>query len=303
VRVVCDAGGRAPCSRAHDTSITSATAIVNDHPRTTRRRVSPIQMLLFASLAVPGSHLRRSSRREGADRLKSHGRGHAIDAGHKLYVRKGRRRSVPAARTRPRGATLSRDTSVDCDREPRMVASIGACPGLGAACAMHHDLVEQGGAPWRALRDRLWEHLAQASRKLALKRARDNRLPQPANVRLPADFWLGTTSPDPQNRASHRSACHDGDESPFRSFGGDGFPAKARSADPSYSGRATTGFRDRSLPPPRLRSVGDLGSPSKPNRNMLDANVIRVLSFGLHTVSSLPWTSPRCPALRRPRLR
>jgi len=65
----------------------------------------------------------------------------------------------------------------------------------------------------RALRDRLWELLAQEIPQLALNGQMENRLPSTLNVRFPGVSGEALLAATPQIAASTGSACHDGDES------------------------------------------------------------------------------------------
>jgi cysteine desulfurase len=160
-------------------------------------------------------------------------------AGHKLYGPKG----VGALYLR-RGTVLEALTlGAGHERGLRPgTENVASIVGLGAACAAaQHDLDGQG-ARVRALRDRLWEQLAQAIPELALNGHADNRLPNTLNVRFPQISGEALLAATPQIAASTGSACHDGDESASAVLLAMGIPAKAALGSIRLTlGRATTG--------------------------------------------------------------
>jgi cysteine desulfurase len=160
-------------------------------------------------------------------------------AGHKLYGPKG----VGALYLR-RGTVLEALTlGAGHERGLRPgTENVASIVGLGAACAMaQHDLDGQG-ARVRALRDRLWEQLAQAIPQLALNGHADDRLPNTLNVRFPQISGEALLAATPQIAASTGSACHDGDESASAVLLAMGIPAKAALGSIRLTlGRATTG--------------------------------------------------------------
>ena len=212
VRVGVDAGGRAYV-RELDTAITSATALVTImHSNNETGVFQPIQEAV------------RFARRVGAcvhtDAAQSVGKVpidvRAMDldllsiAGHKLYGPKG----VGALFVR-RGTDLEPLTlGAGHERGLRPgTENVASIVGLGAACALaQHDLDDEG-ARVRALRDRLWELLAQEIPQLALNGQMENRLPSTLNVRFPGVSGEALLAATPQIAASTGSACHDGDES------------------------------------------------------------------------------------------
>jgi len=207
-----DAGGRAYV-RELDTAITSATALVTImHSNNETGVFQPIQEAV------------RFARRVGAcvhtDAAQSVGKVpidvRAMDldllsiAGHKLYGPKG----VGALFVR-RGTDLEPLTlGAGHERGLRPgTENVASIVGLGAACALaQHDLDDEG-ARVRALRDRLWELLAQEIPQLALNGQMENRLPSTLNVRFPGVSGEALLAATPQIAASTGSACHDGDES------------------------------------------------------------------------------------------
>jgi cysteine desulfurase len=241
VRVGVDAGGRAHVSEL-DTAITSATAIVTImHSNNETGVFQPIQEAVrFARRAGASVH---TDAAQSVGKVPIDVRAMDVDmlsiAGHKLYGPKG----VGALYLR-RGTVLEALTlGAGHERGLRPgTENVASIVGLGAACAMaQHDLDEQG-ARVRALRDRLWEQLAQAIPELALNGHADNRLPNTLNVRFPQISGEALLAATPQIAASTGSACHDGDESASAVLLAMGIPAKAALGSIRLTlGRATTG--------------------------------------------------------------
>ena len=241
VRVGVDAGGRAHVYEL-DTAITSATAIVTImHSNNETGVFQPIQEAVrFARRAGASVH---TDAAQSVGKVPIDVRAMDVDmlsiAGHKLYGPKG----VGALYLR-RGTVLEALTlGAGHERGLRPgTENVASIVGLGAACAMaQHDLDEQG-ARVRALRDRLWEQLAQAIPQLALNGHADNRLPNTLNVRFPKISGEALLAVTPQIAASTGSACHDGDESASAVLLAMGIPAKAALGSIRLTlGRATTG--------------------------------------------------------------
>jgi cysteine desulfurase len=115
--------------------------------------------------------------------------------------------------------------------------NVASIVGLGAACA----IANEQGMRVRALRDRLWEQLAEAVPHLALNGHIENRLPNTLNVRFPRVSGEALLATTPQIAASTGSACHDGDESPSAVLLAMGIPAQEALGSVRLTlGRATT---------------------------------------------------------------
>ena len=131
-------------------------------------------------------------------------------AGHKLYAPKGVgalyvKRGTPLV---PLALGASHERGLRPGTE-----NVASVVGLGVACeAMRRDL-EAAASRMRALRDRLWEHLASAIPGLALNGHRDLRLPNTLNVRFPRAMGTAVLAGAPEVAASTGSACHEGHES------------------------------------------------------------------------------------------
>jgi cysteine desulfurase len=240
VRVGVDAGGRADV-RELDTAITSATALVTImHSNNETGVFQPIQEAVrFARRAGASIH---TDAAQSVGKVPIDVRAMDLDllsiAGHKLYGPKG----VGALFVR-RGTVLEPLTlGAGHERGVRPgTENVASIVGLGAACAMaQHDLDEQG-ARVRALRDRLWEQLAQAIPHLALNGHVENRLPNTLNVRFPRISGEALLAAIPEIAASTGSACHDGDESASAVLLAMGIPAKAALGSVRLTlGRGTT---------------------------------------------------------------
>jgi cysteine desulfurase len=240
VRVGVDAGGRAQIHEL-DVAITSATALVTImHSNNETGVLQPVREAVhFARQAGAGIH---TDAAQSVGKVPIDVRAMDVDllsiAGHKLYGPKG----VGALFVR-RGTDLEPLTlGAGHERGLRPgTENVASIVGLGAACAMaQHDLNEQG-ARVRALRDRLWDQLAQAIPHLALNGHLENRLPNTLNVRFPQVSGEALLAATPQIAASTGSACHGDDESASAVLLAMGIPARAALGSVRLTlGRATT---------------------------------------------------------------
>jgi cysteine desulfurase len=240
VRVGVDAGGRALIHEL-DVAITSATALVTImHSNNETGVLQPVREAVhFARRAGASIH---TDAAQSVGKVPIDVRAMDVDllsiAGHKLYGPKG----VGALFVR-RGTDLEPLTlGAGHERGLRPgTENVASIVGLGAACAMaQHDLNEQG-ARVRALRDRLWDQLAQAIPHLALNGHLENRLPNTLNVRFPQVSGEALLAATPQIAASTGSACHDDDESASAVLLAMGIPARAALGSVRLTlGRATT---------------------------------------------------------------
>jgi cysteine desulfurase len=212
VRVGVDAGGRVHV-RELDTAITSTTALVTImHSNNETGVFQPIQEAVqFARRAGACVH---TDAAQSVGKVPIDVRAMDLDllsiAGHKLYGPKG----VGALFVR-RGTDLEPLTlGAGHERGLRPgTENVASIVGLGAACAIAQRDLDDEGARVRALRDRLWELLAQAIPQLGLNGQMENRLPNTLNVRFPRVSGEALLAATPQIAASTGSACHDGDES------------------------------------------------------------------------------------------
>jgi cysteine desulfurase len=240
VRVGVDAGGRAQIHEL-DVAITPATALVTImHSNNETGVLQPVREAVhFARRAGAGIH---TDAAQSVGKVPIDVRAMDVDllsiAGHKLYGPKG----VGALFVR-RGTDLEPLTlGAGHERGLRPgTENVASIVGLGAACAMaQHDLNEQG-ARVRALRDRLWDQLAQAIPHLALNGHLENRLPNTLNVRFPQVSGEALLAATPQIAASTGSACHGDDESASAVLLAMGIPARAALGSVRLTlGRATT---------------------------------------------------------------
>jgi cysteine desulfurase len=91
--------------------------------------------------------------------------------------------------------------------------NVASIVGFGAACVIAQRDLDEESVRVRALRDRLWEQLAQAIPRLALNGNVENRLPNTLNVRFPRVSGEALLAATPEIAASTGSACHEGGES------------------------------------------------------------------------------------------
>jgi cysteine desulfurase len=240
VRVDVDAGGRARVPEL-DAAINSATALVTImHSNNETGVFQPVQEAVYFA--------RRAGAYVHTDAAQSVGKVpidvRAIDvdllsiAGHKLYGPKG----IGALYVR-RGTVLEALTlGAGHERGLRPgTENVASIVGLGTASAIaRHDL-DQESVRVRALRDRLWEQLAQAVPDLALNGYVENRLPNTLNARFPRVSGEALLAATPEIAASTGSACHEGGESASAVVLAMGIPAKAALGSVRLTlGRATT---------------------------------------------------------------
>ncbi|MBW2522685.1 MAG: cysteine desulfurase [Deltaproteobacteria bacterium] len=131
-------------------------------------------------------------------------------AGHKLYGPKG----VGALCLGP-DATIAPvlwGANHEGGRRPG-TENVASIAGLGAACAIAADGVEEEATRVRELRDRLWAKLADRIPGLKLNGHPEARLPNTLNVRFPGVRGSAMLTAAPEIAASTGSACHDGGES------------------------------------------------------------------------------------------
>jgi cysteine desulfurase len=240
VRVGVDAGGRARVPEL-DAAITSATALVTImHSNNETGVLQPVQEAVYFA--------RRAGAYVHTDAAQSVGKVpidvRAIDvdllsiAGHKLYAPKG----IGALYVR-RGTVLEALTlGAGHERGLRPgTENVASIVGFGAACAIAQHGLDKESVRVRALRDRLWNQLAQAIPDLALNGNADNRLPNTLNVRFPRVSGETLLAATPEIAASTGSACHEGDESPSAVLLAMGIPAKAALGSVRLTlGRATS---------------------------------------------------------------
>jgi cysteine desulfurase len=212
VRVGVDAGGRTRVPEL-DAAITSATALVTImHSNNETGVLQPVQEAVYFA--------RRAGAYVHTDAAQSVGKVpidvRAIDpdllsiAGHKLYGPKG----IGALYVR-RGTVLDPLTlGAGHERGLRPgTENVASFVGFGAACVIAQRDLDEESVRVRALRDRLWEQLAQAIPRLALNGNVENRLPNTLNVRFPRVSGEALLAATPEIAASTGSACHEGGES------------------------------------------------------------------------------------------
>jgi cysteine desulfurase len=226
VRVGVDGGG---CARVRelDAAITSATALVTImHSNNETGVLQPVrEAVQFARRAGAYVH---TDAAQSVGKVPIDVRAMDVDllsiAGHKLYGPKG----VGALYLR-RGTVLEALTlGAGHERGLRPgTENVASIVGFGTACAAAQRDLDEQRARVRALRDRLWEKLAQAIPDLALNGHVENRLPNTLNVRFPRVSGEALLAATPEIAASTGSACHDGDESASAVLLAMGIPAEA----------------------------------------------------------------------------
>jgi cysteine desulfurase len=226
VRVGVDGGG---CARVRelDAAITSATALVTImHSNNETGVLQPVrEAVQFARRAGAYVH---TDAAQSVGKVPIDVRALDVDllsiAGHKLYGPKG----VGALYLR-RGTVLEALTlGAGHERGLRPgTENVASIVGFGTACAAAQRDLDEQRARVRALRDRLWEKLAQAIPHLALNGHVENRLPNTLNVRFPRVSGEALLAATPEIAASTGSACHDGDESASAVLLAMGIPSKA----------------------------------------------------------------------------
>jgi len=240
VRVGVDAVGRARVPDL-DAAIASATALVTImHSNNETGVLQPVQEAVYFARRA-GAYVHTDAA-QSVGKVPIDVRAIEVDllsiAGHKLYGPKG----IGALYVR-RGTVLEALTlGAGHERGLRPgTENVASIVGFGAACAIaQHDL-DKESVRVRALRDRLWEQLAQAIPDLALNGNPDNRLPNTLNVRFPGVSGETLLTATPEIAASTGSACHEGGESASAVLLAMGVPAEAALGSVRLTlGRATS---------------------------------------------------------------
>jgi cysteine desulfurase len=221
-----DAAGRARVPEL-EAAITSATALVTImHSNNETGVLQPVREAVhFARRAGACVH---TDAAQSVGKVPIDVRAVDVDllsiAGHKLYGPKGIGALYVRRGTGLEALTLGAGHERGLRPGTENVASI---VGLGAACAIaQHDL-DKERMRVRALRDRLWEQLAQAIPHLSLNGSVENRLPNTLNVRFPQVSGEALLAATPEIAASTGSACHEGGESASAVLLAMGIPAEA----------------------------------------------------------------------------
>jgi cysteine desulfurase len=240
VRVGVDTGGRARVPEL-DAAITSATVLVTImHSNNETGVLQPLQEAVYFARRA-GAYVHTDAA-QSVGKVPIDVRAMDVDllsiAGHKLYGPKG----IGALYVR-RGTALDALTlGAGHERGLRPgTENVASIVGFGAACAIAQHGLDRERLRVRALRDRLWEQLAQAIPDLALNGNADHRLPNTLNVRFPRVSGETLLTATPEIAASTGSACHEGDESPSSVLLAMGIPARAALGSVRLTlGRATS---------------------------------------------------------------
>jgi cysteine desulfurase len=226
VRVGVDGSGCA-LIRELDVAITSSTALVTImHSNNETGVFQPVQEAArFARRAGACVH---TDAAQSVGKVPIDVRSLDVDllsiAGHKLYAPKGVGALYMRRGTVLEPLTLGAGHERGLRPGTENVASIVA---FGTACALAQRDLDAQHMRVRALRDRLWERLAQAIPHLALNGHPVNRLPNTLNVRFPRVSGEALLAATPQIAASTGSACHEGGESASSVLLAMGIPAEA----------------------------------------------------------------------------
>ena len=161
-------------------------------------------------------------------------------AGHKLYAPKGigalyvRRGTAPPA---PVLAGAGQERGVRPGTE-----NVAGIVGLGAACELALETMEEEAARVAALRDDLWLRLSGRIPGLALNGPAERRLPNTLNVRFPGVRGSALLARTDEVAASTGAACHEGgDETPSRVILAMGIPPEEALCSVRLTlGRSTT---------------------------------------------------------------
>jgi cysteine desulfurase len=132
-------------------------------------------------------------------------------AGHKLYAAKGVGALYVRAGTEVRALILGAGHEGGLRPGTENVASI---VGLGCACEIADRGLSEESARVQALRDLLWERLAEAVPGIVLHGHPEERLPNTLNVGFPGVSGGAVLERAPEVAASTGSACHAGAERP-----------------------------------------------------------------------------------------
>lgn len=130
-------------------------------------------------------------------------------AGHKLYAPKG----VGALYVR-RGTRLS-PFALGAGHEGGMrpgTENVASIVGLGRACELAREELEQNASHMQTLRDELWARLSANINGLQQNGTTQDRLPNTLNLRFPGVSGRALIELAPEIAASTGSACHEGGE-------------------------------------------------------------------------------------------
>jgi len=131
-------------------------------------------------------------------------------AGHKLYAPKG----VGALYVRTGTAIepVVRGAGHEKGLRPG-TENVAFIAGLGKACAIALEDLDEESKRIQRLRDRFWNHLAEAIPGIEQNGDTENRLPNTLNVRFPGVSGNALLEATPSIAASTGSACHSAGES------------------------------------------------------------------------------------------
>jgi cysteine desulfurase len=240
-RIGVDANGRARVEAAR-AAIGCDTALVTlMHSNNETGVLQPVSE--FAALAHAAGAIAHTDAAQSIGKVRVNVRELDIDllsvAGHKCYAPKGVgalyvRRGTPLV---PFVLGAGHESGLRPGTE-----NVASIVGLGVACDIAARDLDTVASRLRALRDLLWQRLAEAVPGLALNGHRELRLPNTLNVRFPRVSGNALLAGAPEVAASTGSACHAGhDSAPAIVVAMGVAPADALGSVRLTLGRSTTG--------------------------------------------------------------
>ena len=210
-RLSVDAEGRARLDEARAAIGEEVALVTVMHSNNETGVLQPVAEL--AALAHAAGALVHTDAAQSVGKLPVNVRELGVDllsvAGHKLYAPKG----VGAlfVRRATRLAPLTHGAGHERGLRPG-TENVASIAGLGAACEAAARDLDTESARTRALRDELWQRLAEAIPGLGLNGHRTLRLPNTLSVRFPRAAGSAVLEGAREVAASTGSACHEGHE-------------------------------------------------------------------------------------------
>ena len=211
-RTPVDSSGRVPASVAQEALSEETVLVTIMHANSETGTLQPIREI--AESAHRAGALMHSDAAQSCGKVKISVDFDQVDllsiAGHKLYAPQG----VGALYVR--AGTPIHPVLVGAGHERGLrpgTENVASVVGLGKACEIAQDSLEQEGRRLSLLRDRLWHRLLENIPDLALNGHPDKRLPNTLNVRFPGVSGNALLAACPGIAASTGSACHEAGES------------------------------------------------------------------------------------------
>ena len=211
-RAPVDSSGRVPASVAQEALSEETVLVTIMHANSETGTLQPIREI--AESAHRAGALMHSDAAQSCGKVKISVDFEQVDllsiAGHKLYAPQG----VGALYVR--AGTPIHPVFIGAGHERGLrpgTENVASVVGLGKACEIAQDSLEQEGRRLSLLRDRLWHRLLENIPDLALNGHPDKRLPNTLNVRFPGVSGNALLAACPGIAASTGSACHEAGES------------------------------------------------------------------------------------------